>query len=153
MDVIIRKIEESDYPAAARLLLDELFEGKFSGDYAVPFFYETKNNDDYVTFVAVSEDSVIGLISAITFLWAASDRKNMIIQGFVVKSEYRNKGIGAKLLKRMEDYADSKKMIGIGLCSGFQRTAAHAFYEKNGHSALTKYFGKMLNPINYMREN
>ena len=147
MEIEIREIEEKDYPAATALLVNELFDNKFNGDYVAPFFNKTKHNKNYITFVALMNNNVVGLISAVTFLWTVSDKNNMYIQGFVVKNEFQNKGIGTKLLKHLEAYANTKGIIGIGLCSGFRRTAAHACYEKNGYSNCTQYFGKILNPI------
>lgn len=147
MDIVIREIEERDYPAVTALLVNELGDNKFSGDCVVQFFNKVKDNEDYITFVALLDNEAVGFVSAITFLWTFSERSNMFIQGFAVKNEYQNKGIGTKLLKHLEDYAASKGVIGIGLCSGFQRTAAHAFYEKNGYGKITQYFGKILNSI------
>jgi GNAT superfamily N-acetyltransferase len=66
----------------------------------------------------------------------------MFLQGFIVKKEYQNQGIGRKLLKHVEDYAQSKGILGIGLQSGVQRTAAHAFYEHNGY-IKSNYFYKI----------
>ena len=148
MGITIREIEEKDYPAATSLLVSDLFDNKFSDAHVVPFFNKTKDDENYITFVALEGGNVVGLISAVTFLWTVSERRHMYIQGFVVKNKCQNKGIGTKLLKHLEDYANAKGITGIGLCSGFQRTAAHACYEKNGYGKITQYFGKIINPIN-----
>ena len=142
MNIIIREIEEKDYPDVKALLINEMWENKGGGDYIIPFFEKTKADEDYITFVALADNIVIGIISSVTFNWAWSELKNMIVQGIAVKTEYQNKGIGKKLLKYNENYAESNGIIGIGLCSGFHRTAAHAFYEHNGYTKLTQYFGK-----------
>ena len=142
MNIIIREIEEKDYPDVKALLINELWENKGDGDYIIPFFEKTKADEDYITFVALADNIVIGIISSVTFHWAWSERKNMIVQGIAVKTEYQNKGIGKKLLEYNEAYAESNGIIGIGLCSGFHCTAAHAFYEHNGYTKLTQYFGK-----------
>ena len=148
MDVVIREIEEKDYPAVTALLVDDLWENKFAGDHVVPFFYKAKNDENYRTFVALLNDNVVGVISTVTIFWAISEPANtLLVQGFVVKNELQNKGIGTKLLKYTEDYAKAKGILGVGLCSGFKRTAAHAFYEHNGYGKMTQYFSKMLNPI------
>ena len=147
MDIVIREIKEKDYPAVTKLLINELWDNKINDDHVVPFFSKVKNNENYINFVALSDGCVVGFISAITFLWVASERNNMFIQGIVVQNEYQNKGVGTKLLKHLENYADIKGITDIGLCSGFQRTAAHAFYERNGYGKITQYFGKILNSI------
>ncbi|MCL2408736.1 MAG: GNAT family N-acetyltransferase [Oscillospiraceae bacterium] len=144
MDIEIREIEERDYPAVTALLVNELWANKISDDNVVPFFNSVKNDENYKTFVALLDNNVVGLVSAVTTIWAAFEAPNMMIQGFAVKSEHQNKGIGTKLLKHLEDYANSKGVSGIGLCSGFHRTDAHAFYEHNGYGKITQYFGKVL---------
>jgi len=144
MKIYIREIGEKDYPAVISLLGNEVWNDTNHCDNIVPFFDKVKNDDTYITFVAVLDNNVVGLISAIKFSWAWSDKDHMFIQGFGVKSKYQNQGIGTKLLKHLEDYAKANGVIGIGLCSGFHRTAAHAFYEKNGYGKITQYFGKNL---------
>lgn len=141
MDVIIRKIEEKDYIEVSELLFNDLWNRKISTDNVVPFFNKVKDDEQYITFVALLGNNVIGYISAITFLSAASEKSNMFLQGFVVKKEYQNKGIGTKLLKHTEDYAKTKGIFGIGLQSGVQRTDAHVFYEHNGY-IKSNYFYK-----------
>jgi predicted N-acetyltransferase YhbS len=148
MDIVIREIEEKDYPAVTALLINELWNNKFNDDYIVPFFNKVKNDESYKTFVALLNNNIVGVISTVTMFWAVSEPANtLLVQGFAVKNECQNNGIGTKLLKHTEDYAKAKGIAGIGLCSGFQRTAAHAFYEHNGYIKMTQYFSKLLNPI------
>ena len=147
MDILIREIEERDYPEVTDLLVAELWNNKNNGDNITLFFDKVENDENYSTFVALFDNKIIGLVSAITFLWAWSEKKNMLIQGFAVNNESRNRGVGTKLLEYLEDYAKSINVSGIGLCSDFKRTAAHACFEKNGYSKITQYFGKMLDPI------
>lgn len=141
MDVVIREIEEKDYPAVTALLINELWNNKFNGDYVIPYFNKVKNDDNYKTFVALLNNNVVGFIFTVTMLWTVSESANMFVQGIAVKNEYQNKGIGTKLLKYTEDYAKAKGIIGIGLQSGVQRTAAHTFYEHNGY-IKSHYFYK-----------
>jgi len=144
MGIIIREIEEKDYPEVTELLVNELWNNKVNGDYVIPFFDRVKNDRDYITFVALLDNNVLGLISAVTFLWAGSEKKHMLIQGFAVKNEHQNKGVGTKLLLQIENYAKSQGIIGIGLCSDLKRTAALTCFEKNGYSKITQYFGKYI---------
>lgn len=142
MEIEIREIEERDYQAVTALLVNYLWENHFNGDYVVPFFDKVKNDENYKTFVALFDDEVVGVVGTVTTVWAVFEAAHMMIQGFVVKSGFHNKGIGKKLLQHTEDYAKSKGVYGIGLCSGLQRTPAHIFYEKNGYSKGTQYFMK-----------
>jgi len=140
MDIVIRELEEKDYPEAAALLVHDLWNNKINGDHVITFFNKVKNEENYKHFVALLDDHVVGFISSVAILWAAFEPANMFIQGFVVQSEYQNKGIGTKLLKHTEDYAKTRGIFGIGLQSGVQRTAAHAFYEHNGYIKSNYYY-------------
>jgi len=53
MEIIIREIEEKDYTEVTALLVNDLWENHFNGDYVVPFFNKVKNDDNYKTFVAM----------------------------------------------------------------------------------------------------
>lgn len=143
MDVVIREIEEKDYPAVTSLFSNEIM-GKHDADsnYKEPvalFFDKVKNDDQYATFVALLDGSVVGFLSTAAIFWVSST--NLFIQCFAVQSEYQNKGIGKKLLGHAENYARAKGMTGAGLQSGVQRTAAHSFYEHNGYNR-SNYFYK-----------
>ncbi len=141
MDITVRGIEERDYAAVTSLLVND-FGGNIGGEHVVPFFERVKNDDSYKSFVAVLDGNVVGFISALAMLWVFSEEAYLYIQGLVVKKEYQNKGIGTKLIKYIEDYAKANRVKGIMLLSGFQRTAAHAFYERNGYTTMTRHFGK-----------
>ncbi len=141
MDIVIREIEEKDYPAVTAILVNDLWNNKISGENAAIFFDKVKNDENYKTFVAFQNNNAVGIISTVTTISAAFASATMLVQGFVVQKEFQNKGIGKKLLQYTEDYAESKGVFGIGLQSGVQRTAAHAFYEHNGY-IRSNYFYK-----------
>jgi len=54
----------------------------------------------------------------------------------------QGKGIGTKLLEHIEKYGRDRGVDYITLNTGFKRTAAHAFYERNGYSSGNYCFGK-----------
>lgn len=139
MDIVIREIEERDYLEVSGLLVNDLWDNKFSGESVISFFDKIKNDKNYKTFVALLNGNVVGIISTVVMFWATTN--NLFIQAFVVKKEYQNKGIGKKLLKYAEDYAKVNGITGIGLQSGVQRTVAHVFYEHNGY-IKSNYFYK-----------
>lgn len=64
----------------------------------------------------------------------------VVIGGLVVDREYRNQGIGRRLLAKAEEWAAQQGCSVIRLSSSVQRTDAHAFYEHAGYSKLkTQY--------------
>jgi GNAT superfamily N-acetyltransferase len=68
----------------------------------------------------------------------------MQVIAMAVKAEKQNKGIGKKLIHCMENHARERRCYCIGMCSGFKRTDAHAFYEHNGFEKGSYAFTKML---------
>ena len=144
MDIVIREIEEKDYSAVKALLFNELWENKINDNNVVPFFNKVRNDENYQTFVALLNNNVVGFISTVTTIWAAFESADMLVEGFAVKNEYQGKGIGTKLLKHTENYAKRNGIFSVGLCSGFQRTSAHAFYEHNGYIKGSYAFHKNL---------
>jgi len=143
MDIFIREIEEKDYPAITTLFVNEILGNNNSyddySDSVVLFFSKIREDKKYKTFVALFDNNVVGFISVMSMLWIMSE--NIFIQCFAVRNEYQNKGIGAKLIKYIEDYAKVKGIAGVGLQSGVQRVAAHTFYEHNGY-IKSNYFYK-----------
>ena len=95
--------------------------------------------------MALLENEVVGFISSAQTYAVGFDGSAMQIIAMAVKTERQGKGIGTKLIQCMEIYARKKSCYSIGLCSGFKRTGAHAFYERNGFEKGSYAFTKMLN--------
>jgi len=146
MELVIRSIEAKDYHMVTDLLVHHLFVMGVGGENVVPFFDKVKDDDNYLNFVALLDDEVVGFLSAVTFYSAGAAGRFLYLQQIVVRTEHRNKGIGTEIMRYIEDYAKANGMNGIGLCSGHHRTDAHRFYERNGFSKLTQWLGKHLTP-------
>ncbi|MCL2772184.1 MAG: GNAT family N-acetyltransferase [Oscillospiraceae bacterium] len=146
MEIIIREIEEKDYPALLSLWNNELGNKYVTAENIAPHCDRVKNDDRYKTYAALLEADVVGFISSAQTYAVGFDGSYMQITAMVVKTGKQNKGIGTKLIKRMEDYAREKGCYSIGVCSGFKRTGAHAFYECNGFVKGSYAFNKWLIP-------
>ena len=144
MDIVIHEVEETDYPALLLLWNNELGNGHVTADNIALHYNRVKNDDRYKTYVALLENEVVGFISSAQTYAVGFDGSAMQIIAMAVKTEKQNKGIGTKLIQRMENYAKEVRSYSIGLCSGFKRTAAHAFYERNGFVKGSYAFTKML---------
>ena len=143
MEIVIREVEETDYPALLLLWNNELGNGHVTADNIAPHYERVKNDDRYKTYVALLENEVVGFISSAQTYAVGFDGSAMQIIAMAVKTEKQNKGIGTKLIQRMVNYAREVHCYSIGLCSGFKRTAAHAFYERNGFVKGSYAFTKM----------
>ena len=147
MDIIIREIEEKDYPDLLLLWNNELGNKHVTAENIAPHYDRVKTGDFYKTYVALFENEIVGFISSAQSYAVGFDGNYMQIIAMAVKTEMQNKGIGTKLIQKMENYAREKNCYSIGVCSGFKRTDAHAFYRRNGFDKGSYAFNKWLNPI------
>ena len=147
MEIFIREIEEKDYPVLLSLWNNELGNRHVTAENIAPHYDRVKNDDRYKTYVALLEDEVVGFISSSQTYAVGFDGSYMQIIAMAVKTEKQNKGIGTKLIQSMESYARERSCYSIGVCSGFKRTDAHAFYERNGFDKGSYAFSKWLNLI------
>jgi len=144
MEIFIREIEENDYLSLLPLWSE--FGGYATAENIAPHYARIQNDERYKTFVALFEDEVVGFITSVQHYIIGIEGSHMIIIGISVKREGQGKGVGTKLIQRMESYAREKGVFSIHLNSGFKRTDAHAFYERNGYSKGSYGFGKIINP-------
>ena len=109
-------------------------------------FKHIEETPDHYTLVAEYDGKVVGMIGFHTGVLYNSDGIYARILAFVVDSNYRNKGIGRRLLSEAERQAKNLGADGIGLNSGnrAERENAHQFYKKMGYRAKSTGFVKHL---------
>jgi glucosamine-phosphate N-acetyltransferase len=66
------------------------------------------------------------------------------IDELVVDTEYRTKGIGTQLLRRLTATAREKRCCRIELDSAFSRKLSHSFYKRRGFNSRAYVFSKIL---------
>ena len=109
--------------------------------------YDKENGVEYnfnkFSFVAKNDNKLVGFITGFSYY------SEVTINNLVVRKEYRGKGIGTKLIRKVEEYFEGKSFNNINLVTNdFQ---APKFYEKCGfelefirknksNQNLTKYF-------------
>ncbi len=109
--------------------------------------YDAENGVEYnfnkFSFVAKDDDKLVGFITGFSYY------SEVTINNLVVRKEYRGKGIGTKLIRKVEKHFENKGFNNINLVTNdFQ---APKFYEKCGfelefvrknksNPKLTKYF-------------
>jgi GNAT superfamily N-acetyltransferase len=140
LELFIRDIEEKDY--LALIPLWSQFGEIIKKDKIGQHYDRMKGDDRYKTYIALINDEVVGFITSVQYFSIGIDGSFMIIIGIAVKNELQNKGIGTKLIKKMEKYAIEKEVFSIYLNSDIKRTDAHAFYEQNGYDKGSYGFGK-----------
>ena len=121
------------------ILLDELFsqEAEFTPDYELQGRGLSKilNNEDIgVILVARESDKVIGMVNILYTISTALGGRVGNLEDFVVLPEYRNSGIGSKLLSYALNFAKKRGCQRITLLTDGDNQDAHRFYLKNGFS-------------------
>lgn len=109
-------------------------------------FSQIKQNPYYHTLLASYEDKVVGMIGLFKGYYYEREGFYVRIAALVVDSNYRNKGVGNKLLEEAECWARKIGASGIGLNSGNrkERYHAHTFYRNRGYSEKSIGFVKSL---------
>ena len=136
MDSMIRKARAADTAAIEALFVDMLqavyhtddVKG-YEPDYLLRFF---GSSDDCI-FVAEEKSSVIAYVSV------EIKREGVFyayIDDFCVNREYRGFGIGTRLLRRAEEYAEALGIGDILLHVEAANTSAARLYRKNGYDIL-----------------
>lgn len=109
-------------------------------------FSNIRQNTYYHTLLASYEDKVVGMIGLFKGYYYEMDGSYVRIVALVVDSNYRNKGIGNKLVEEAECWARKIGANGIGLNSGNrpERINAHKFYRNRGYTEKSVGFTKSL---------
>jgi len=144
MEIIIREIEERDYPHVLKIWNNELGNSYLTAENFSRHHSKFKENENYKAFVASFGDCIVGIVYIMQYAPWGTASEQFWIQGIAVKDDMQGKGIGTKLLKHIEKYGKEKGVNYITLNTGFKRTAAHSFYERNGYSSGNYCFGKSL---------
>src|SRR5260370_25412632 len=87
---------------------------------------------DYVTLVACDGEKVVGLAGAFLHLAIEHDRPFARLTGLVVHESWRRHGLGALLMKRLEEWSRQQGAMPITLTSASHRRDAHDFYPHLG---------------------
>jgi len=141
MEVLIREIEERDYRDVLEIWNSEIG-SSFTNESFRSHHDKFKGNDNYKAFVAELENKIVGFVYIMQCTPWTVEGDYFWIQGIAVKSDMHGKGIGTKLLEHIENYGKEKGVICITLNTGFKRTDAHAFYERNGYTSGNYCYGK-----------
>lgn len=141
-ELIIRKAELRDLAHILRLLY-ELGRPRPKSDKEADVF--DKLIIQYITdfgkeiFVADVDSKVIGVVILNLLNRVNRISPELYIPELVVQENYRNVGIGRKLVMKCLEYAKKNNCYRIRLESGKERKDSHKFYKKFGfkQSALT----------------
>ena len=142
MDIIIRPIQPGDYPGVLLLWNNEIGNLHVTPENIVSHYARIAGDDRYRTYVAVQGSEVLGFITSVDSYAVGFEGKFVHITGLAVRERYQGQGIGTRLIQALEADMAEAGACSIYLNSGFQRTAAHAFYEHRGYAKGSYCFSK-----------
>lgn len=93
---------------------------------------------DYLIFVAVDDEKIIGFIGLQVGFALEITGKVMRMIALAVACDFQGQGIGSALVEEAEKYAQGNGVSVISVNSSLKREKAHRFYEK--HSFYKKGF-------------
>lgn len=93
-----------------------------------------ESNPNYVVLTAKEDNLVVGSVMGIICLDLVRQCKPfMVIENVIVKSAWRGRGIGVKLMEEIEEIGRKRDCYYTMFVSGGQRKEAHQFYEAIGY--------------------
>lgn len=97
-------------------------------------FREMESNSSYIVLTAKEGNLVVGSVMGIICLDIVGECKPfMVIENVVVKSAWRERGIGAMLMKEIEEIGRKRNCYYTMFVSGSHRKESHQFYEAIGY--------------------
>jgi (aminoalkyl)phosphonate N-acetyltransferase len=109
-------------------------------------FLASIKEKNHKSFIAVSGGRVTGYAGTAIHnnLWQSG--RMCHLNELVVDETIRGKGIGSRLLKKVESYAVRNKCRGIDLESAMRRKQTHKFYNTRKYEAKALFFTKLFYP-------
>jgi len=92
---------------------------------------ELVTSPNHIAFIALYNQQIVGWIHAFRAMLIES-KPFIEIGGLVVAENFRNSGIGKKLVDKIKEWAIQKAINEVRVRSNVLRNAAHRFYLNNG---------------------
>ena len=140
MNVKIRKGKEKDFPALLSLIHQEaIYDGSNPDVVKNSIQQMKKEKRDIHFFVAEQNNKVIG-IAVYFFAYYTWIGRSLYLDDLFIKSEYRSKGIGTKLLLRVFETAKKENCNRLRCEVEVKNIGAQNFYQKIGAKFGDKWF-------------
>jgi GNAT superfamily N-acetyltransferase len=141
-DFLIRAARHADAPAVARLVTQLGY--PVSSEEMGDRLKTLRSRRDYRLFVAEIAGTVVGLVGGyLAYALEFTPPYGRLI-GLVVEEQWRGRGIGRRLMSRIEGWMQAQGAVQLLITSGKQRTRAHEFYKQLGYVETGLRFYKQL---------
>ena len=139
----ILKVKKSDFAGIYNLIAElwprERFDEKTTRNI---FLNQMQSNKNFI--IAKMGNKIVGFAS-LNIKYSLVDKGKIgIVEELVVDHEFRNKGVGQRLLDKITMIAKNNSCKDLVLTSGFHRKGAHKFYGKSNFKKTGYEFYKKL---------
>lgn len=133
--IIVRKATPRDTTGIINVLKSTELQGEewaHNEKWVEKALEKSLKTDDYKIFVAEANEEIVGFVSLVVFpsLWEGSAQG--LINDFFVDKSFQGKGVGAKLLEALVEWADAEGIEELHVSTGWENEAARRLYEKFG---------------------
>ncbi|HZE87385.1 MAG TPA: GNAT family N-acetyltransferase [Methylomirabilota bacterium] len=139
----IRLANDTDYEAVMNLYNDFVGNDRYS-THDHDSFKKVINNSQNFVFVAEDKGKLVGFATFSIRDVIRYPRPIAELDELFVSSEYRQKGLGKKLMQYVEEKARDLGCYRMFIESHYDHKAAHAFYEGLGYTNYGYHFIKNL---------
>jgi ribosomal protein S18 acetylase RimI-like enzyme len=118
--------------------INNLYKKLYSSNEPEVDFTEKDLKTKFISLLAEEDEKIIGFITA-TITWYVNANKNEAqLWDLYVDEDYRNKGIGSKLVKELEDIGREYGVdhIIVSINPDEDEENPTTFYKKNGYQAM-----------------
>jgi diamine N-acetyltransferase len=158
MEISVRKATADDYKTLCELFdeIDALHRDNLPHIFQEPngaarekdYYLGLIADENLALLVAEADEKLVGFVHAIVrdppALPVFVPRRYAIVEGIVVKSEFRNHGTGRILMGQMQEWAIAKGATSIELNVYEFNQAAISFYEELGYRTFSRKMSKEL---------
>jgi len=142
MNTTVRKARKEDMPAVLKLI-KELADYEKALDEVEIDLENLENNGFgekplFTCFIAETDEDIIGM-ALIYFRYSTWKGKTVHLEDLMVKKEYRGKGIGLELYKKVMRFAQENKVKRVEWIVIDWNSNAIEFYKKTGATVLSKW--------------
>ncbi|TYB31567.1 MAG: GNAT family N-acetyltransferase [Candidatus Mcinerneyibacterium aminivorans] len=162
MKLFLRKADKSDYEELCRIIkqvdflhhrnLPNIFENNPGPARTPEYLFSIIDGEKKEIIVAETDEKILGLV--IIGIETSPDysvlipRKYVLIDNIAVDDNYRNKGVGTALMKKVHKWAKSRNINEIVLNVYEFNDEAIEFYKKLGYRTRSRRMAVKLNKIN-----
>lgn len=132
----IRKLLPDDIDMCVRLLIATYnpppWNNHWTEETGKKYLAEFMSNNNFIGFVAVEDDEIVGAMFAHRKVWWTNDE--IFIDELFIKPDRQRQGYGKLLMDQAEELSKELGLGGVTLLTN-KYLPAKSFYEKNGYTA------------------